>query len=104
MRIATRHNYALDLAKREAQQRADRDPRQAEDLYLPGLAQQMRTAHQLLASAPTPEAAQTILQPIANRLDDARRWATLRGDHGRAAAAERRLAAVHRLFQRSLTT
>ena len=97
------YNYTLDRAARDAAKRGQRDPRQAEDLYLPGLAQQMRTAHRLLASAPTPEAAQTILQPIANRLDDARRMALQRGDHGRAFAAERRLAAVHRLFQRSIT-
>ena len=74
----------------------------ATDLYLSRLAQQMRTAHRLLASGPKPEAVKTILQPIADRLFYAKQRAERRGDHGRALAAGRRLAAVHRMYHRAI--
>ena len=75
------------------------DPRKDEDLHLPGLAQQVRLANVYLRSAPTLVAVKNILQPIANRLDDARRWATLHGDTGRALAAERALKEVWRKWR-----
>ena len=91
--------YMVGLAARESAKRGQRDPRRAEDLYLPGFAQRLRTANVLLRTARTREAIQNILAPLWQALETARR--ERRGDTARAAAAEQRMAGIQRLYQRT---
>ena len=95
-------NYMFALAEREAQRRGQRDPRAATDLYLPGWDTRMRTANMLLRTARTREAIANILQPLLDALDAARRKAAVRGDNGREQAAERRMAGIQQLYQKSV--
>jgi hypothetical protein len=95
-------NYMLGAAKREEQRRGHRDPRQATDLHLSsGFAQRLRTANTLLRTAKTEAAIANILRPLWQAMADARRQAALRGDLGRAAEAERRMAGLHRMADRA---